>query len=844
MFERFLDRFADIVTNRRRMVIASLLGVVIFCALQLPRLETDSSPENLIISFGGYEQSVRDFRSYFGDTDSVVALLVVADDVRSQNALQYIHDLSRLFREHPYVVRVESLTVTPLPGASPPNSDATLEDLDSVDDDLNLDDLDVATDIAPSTIDPRVEAALETLVRDDAEHFPMGLYSIAERVGDGSQDLHGVVRGERVTAEEATTIANAIDDAPLARGRLISEDRHVASVVLFLDSDLGTGSRRLEAVHEMNELLAAHPPPEGISVHKAGIPHLRATISDAMIADQTFLVPLSLLVCALLLYASFRWIAGVILPIAMVGMTVTVVLGFMALFGEPLTILMNTLPTLLIIMGISEAVHVIGRYVEETRRTSDRSLAARRAIRLLMIACFLTSFTTAIGFGSLAVAQTEMLQRFGIVAALGVMVTYLILITFIPAAVTYFVPPAKLSRSRGPQKGWLEAFLVASTAKIARKPGIVLALTLLAIGPCLWAYASIRVDTTLLDTFDPSDPIVVSTRLVERHLDGIRPLEIHVSTGGQTDVRDPALLAALDRIATWAMQQEGVLRTTTPSDFLWETWRRLAGIGVDQDRMPFRSREHVDALVTLLDRIEPNPAMSYMTRDGQHARIEIRLADIGAQRSISLIHAIEEKAREELASFDGVEVGFLGEAYIGSHGITAVVDDMFGSLSLSAFVIFLTIGLLFRSGRLGFLAIPPNVIPQVGTVAWMVLRGIPLNASTAIVFSVAIGVSVDLTIHGFARLVEEERRGMRRRAAVVRAARSTGRAIVVSCATLVLGFSVLLLSGFVPVRQFGELIAVALTLSLLATLVFQPAMLMVFGGPSFRSKSLPKSITD
>lgn len=840
MFERFLDRFAYFVTNRRRTVIAALLGVVIFAAVELPHLETDSSPENLIISFGGYEQEAREFREYFGDTDSVVALLIVADDVRTQRALEYIHDLSRLFADQPSVVRVESLTVTPLPGASPP--DGNVENLENLDE-LDLNDLAETADLSEGAIDPRIEMALETLVHDDAEHFPMGLYSIAERVGDGSQDLHGVVRGETVTAEEARTIAAAIEDAPLARGRLVSQDRRVASVVLFLDPALGTGTRRLDAVHEMDALLEAHPPPDGITVHKAGIPHLRATISDAMIADQTFLVPLSLLVCALLLYASFRWIAGVVLPIAMVGMTVTVVLGFMALVGEPLTILMNTLPTLLIIMGISEAVHVMGRYVEETRRTSDRTLAARRAIRLLMIACFLTSFTTAIGFGSLAVARTEMLQRFGIVAALGIMVTYLILITFIPAAVTYFVPPAELSHSHGPRKGWLEAMLVAWTAKIAKRPAFVLALTLLVIGPCLWAYASIRVDTALLDTFDPNDPIVVSTRLVEQHLDGIRPLEIHVSTDGRTNVRDPELLAALDRIATWASHEEGVLRTTTPSDFLWETWRRLAGIDPGQDRAPFRSREQVDALITLLDRIEPNPVMTYMTEDGQHARVEIRLADIGAQQSIALLRAIEDKARAELSSFEGVEVGFLGEAYIGSHGINAVVDDMFGSLSLSALAIFLTIGLLFRSARLGILAIPPNVIPQVGTVAWMVLRGIPLNASTAIVFSVAIGVSVDLTIHGFARLVEEERRGLRRRAAVVRAARSTGRAIVVSCATLVLGFSVLLLSGFVPVRQFGELIAVALTLSLLATLVFQPAMLMVFGGPSFRSKSAAKSVS-
>ena len=151
--------------------------------------------------------------------------------------------------------------------------------------------------------------------------------------------------------------------------------------------------------------------------------------------------------------------------------------------------------------------------------------------------------------------------------------------------------------------------------------------------------------------------------------------------------------------------------------------------------------------------------------------------------------------------------------------------------------IFLTIALLFRSARLGLLCIPPNIIPQIGTVAWMVMRDIPLNASTAIVFSVAIGVSVDLTTHGFARLIEEEERGLLRRAAILRSARGTGRAIVVSCVTLILGFAVLLLSGFVPIRQFGELIAAALTFSLLTTLIFQPALLMIFGPQTLKKRA-------
>jgi predicted RND superfamily exporter protein len=135
---------------------------------------------------------------------------------------------------------------------------------------------------------------------------------------------------------------------------------------------------------------------------------------------------------------------------------------------------------------------------------------------------------------------------------------------------------------------------------------------------------------------------------------------------------------------------------------------------------------------------------------------------------------------------------------------------------------------LFRSWRLGLLTLPPNVLPLAGTMAWMALRDIPLNAATVIVFSISLGLAVDASIHILARYREEVENRALRSVGILRAARSTGRAIVVSSVTLMLGFGVMLLSSFVPVRRFGELIAVTVGLSLISTLVVQPALLRVF----------------
>src|SRR5688500_14412112 len=215
MFDRALDSFARAVTQRRKLVLFGVLGVTILCATQLPNLQTDSAPEKLIVSFGGYEAEAREFRERFGNPDSVVALLVRADDVTARPALQYVHDLSLRFQREPRIERVESVTITPLFDADAPEE--SLDDLGE-----------------EPVLEPRFEAAIETLIASEPERFPMGLLTVAERVGGG--ELRGAVRGDDVTREEAAALETALQDSPLVVGRLVSRDRKLAAVVLFIDA--------------------------------------------------------------------------------------------------------------------------------------------------------------------------------------------------------------------------------------------------------------------------------------------------------------------------------------------------------------------------------------------------------------------------------------------------------------------------------------------------------------------------------------------------------------------------------------------------------------------------------
>lgn len=813
-------RVARFVTRYRVFSIGVILIACGALATQIPRLKVDSSPEQLLASFEGQQELTEQLRTSFGASDDVLVLLVRADDVADPASLSYVHRASRHFAAASYVQRVESITATPVarrePGASRSTTSATLED-------LALEDLDGAEE-PTEDVSPEVEDALSALVIAEPERYPLGLASLAPIL----DEIHvaPLVRADRTTVfplseEEAASVRRGLDEAPLLEGRLISRDRDVAAIVLYLASSQADSD---DAVSRVEDWVAEHPPPPGVEVLQGGLPIIRSSIARGMERDQRVLLPLTLLVCGVVLFLAFRWIRGVLLPLAAVAITTVIVVGSMALAGEPMTILTQVVPVLLILIGVSDSIHLVNRYRQELRHAPDRIVAARRTVRAMTVACFMTSVTTSIGLASLLVSQTEMLRHFGFVGAVGVLVAYVVTIGLLPPALTFSRPPDPKTSNGGA----LERVVVSLTSRVLRRRWTVLGVSALVLVASFVIGARVTIDTALLDQFDPDDPALVATHVMDRELEGTRALEILLSSPTSQRFHEPRVLAALDETAAWLERQPGVLSVQSPSEPLHESWALLG----DDPRLreaSFVSRDQVAALATLLTQSPRNPLSAFLTEDGRHARMQVRLADVGARASAVIIEEATARLDRALGFAPDVRIGMTGEAYAGSLAVEAVVHDLLGSLLLAVAAIFGLLSLLFRSFRLGLLSIPPNIIPLVLTAAWMTVRGIPLNIATVIIFSMSLGLAVDGTIHVLARFREETDAGRSGRDALLTSARGTGRALVVSNGTLSLGFGVLLLSDLVPIRQFGELIAVTGINCLLATLIVLPALLDVAG---------------
>ncbi|MEM6960283.1 MAG: MMPL family transporter [Myxococcota bacterium] len=826
-----LDLLAALVTGRRVLVLSLIAVGTLGLALQIPSITIDPTPEKLMSSFGSQERDGRIFREVFGDTDKVLLVLVSAPDVTNPAPLQYVHDLSRTLERRDWTDRVESVTLIPFPRMREEAEDFSLEALEAelLGTDGPQESLEVGSDGLAERLAnrPDVLEALSRLVESDPSRFPEGYAALLARMNGGLMRTDPLVQGTQVRAREIEELRRSVRNAPLIQGRLIAADLSVAVVAIYLSgSDLGHRDVRA-AVQDVRSYLDDHDPPEGVEVYLGGLPYLRLTIVESMRHDQLILVPITLVICMLLLYLSFRWLPGMFLPIVAVGLTAVAVVGGMALFDEPMNVLNNVIPPLLIIIGISDSIHLIGRYREELARTGDRLEAGRRTVRSMAVACLLTSATTAVGLASLIVSRTELLRHFGVIAAVGVMIAYLVTIAFLPSVLTAVNKPNVASMTQ--RGGIVEVIIVQLTAFVLRNAWRVLGVAAAFLIAAVYLASHVVIDTSLLDQFDETQDVYRSTRLMENKLDGMRPLELSFSASQEGFFREPDVLSRLDAVAEWAMTRDDiVVRTMSASDLMRETYALIAEDDSVREE-PFRSREQVEALSDLLAQRDPQPLAPFLTPDGTRTRLQIKLKDVGARATLDFIDELEHFVAQEMREVEGFELAYTGDAYTGSKGLEAVVTDLLGSLSTAVGIIFVLLSILFRSVRLGLLSIPPNVIPLVGTMAYMALRSIPLNAASVIIFSISIGLAVDGTIHVLARFREETGRGLSSNGALIRAARGTGRAIVVSGFTLMIGFGVLMMSDFVPVRNFGELISVTVGMCLFATMLVQPALLKVAG---------------
>ena len=578
---------------------------------------------------------------------------------------------------------------------------------------------------------------------------------------------------------------------PMVVPLLLSADgRHTVVVARLAHStdDLGP---TVSTVGRIERIVDAHAEPSDLSLQLAGLPAIRAAFFGLTIRDQAVFVPLTLLLVGGVLWSTYRRFDCVLVAGIAAGVPLLLLLGTMGWMGEPIGLLNQAYFTLLPVIAIADAIHLLERTHEALRGGARPRDAVREAAGHVGWACLLTTLTTGLGFASLAVSAMPILRNFGLFAALGIVLSYATVVLLIPPILARAVerdPRPRELRAPGGLAAWCRLV-------VSRRGWVVLATAAVVVFAGVGA-RTLEIDNRLSDLLQPDHPVARASRVVDAELGGILALEVDLH--GAPGTRDaPATRAAIEAMASWARVQPEVRAVV---------------------------QEHVS------------------TRDADRTRLSLRTADIGGAAFGRLRAEVEAEVADLLVGTD-MRATLTGTPAVAYRGINRITDDLRSALVGVLVIVTVLIGVLLRSVRLAAMSIVPNVLPLVvayGLVGWMVTHLDPL---ATVILTVALGIAVDDTIHVLARYAREREAGHEPRDAMARALEATGRAVTITSLALAAGLLVNCGSSFPPLQMLGMLGATAMVLALVADLGLLPVMVSWSGprGPRPTRASPPGS---
>ncbi len=599
--------------------------------------------------------------------------------------------------------------------------------------------------------------------------------------------------------------------------RMMSEDGSKAAILLEMEADGDDIEQVREAVDALQVVVDAHQGQQGLSLAIAGIPAVRAGLIDVLIRDQSFFVSLAIVIIAVLLILLFRRVHGLTIPLLAAAVPALMTFGLMGWMGEPVGLINNTYATLIPVIAVADAVHMITRFHEEQRKLAppgerltreQTQQAILAAMGRVGAACMLTSLTTAIGFLSLCLAEMQTLKSFGLYAAAGIVFAYITVLLVVPLALSITNSP--VDHAEG--ESWLDRMLDGCAHWSTRRPWTTLGLTgavLLAAGALS---LRVEVDNWLTAILPEAHSASVANTIVDRELGGLVAVEIDL-TGG--DLRSPQALQAIQDATDALEGLPSVRAIESPAQVVLTASQMMGG-----PRQIPTDAAFVDRLLAQLDEV----TATVLTQD--HARIIVRSQDVGANGFGELAEQVEARTRGPLLEA-GLTPTVTGTSVVAYAGINAVTRDLRDSLLAAFFVIALVISGLFRSVRTGLLSMIPNAAPLLLGYATLGAMGWFLDPAPAVVFTVALGIAVDDTIHLLARFHEERDAGRGWTESIHQAVRHSGRAVFVTSVMLTFGFGVNVWSSFPGNTIFGAVGAVIIVGALACDIFVLPALLQI-----------------
>lgn len=628
------------------------------------------------------------------------------------------------------------------------------------------------------------------------------------------------------TQEELDSIKNVIYSLPFYDGRLFNKETDVSLMMITLDKEVLNSKARVGLVREIKETVDKFGEKHSIDVKYSGLPYIR-TVTSKKIQDELLLfVLLSLIITSILLFVLFRSGRAVIFAMSVVIIAVVWVLGTIVLFGYEITILTGILPPLLIVIGVENSIFLLNKYLSEYRLHGNKVKALSRMISRIGNANLLTNATTAAGFAAFIITNNELLVEFGIIASINILITYLLSLFILPILFSYF-PVPKMKHFRHLDKGIIYKIVTLVTNIILKRRTVIYIITSIVFVAAVYGLTLLKTTGNIVDDISKKEKLYKDMIFLEQNFKGVMPLEITINTNKKNGILSLATLKKIERL-------QDTLATYP------EFAKPLSVVEVVKSAKQafYRGRE---SMYSLPNNQEKNFILSYVPDMGnskkgilkafvdsnfQTTRVSVQMANIGSSDIDRILKDLEPKV-DSIFPENKFDVILTGTSVVFLKGTDYLVKNLFMSLMLAVLIITILMALIFSSLRMIVISLIPNIIPQILTAGMMGYFGIPIKPSTILIFSIALGISVDNTIHFLSRYRLQLRQNeWKIRPSVLAALIETGYSMVYSAIVLFFGFYIFTLSSFGGTEALGYLVSFTLVIALLSNLFVLPSLLL------------------
>lgn len=644
---------------------------------------------------------------------------------------------------------------------------------------------------------------------------------------------------KELSQEQLDSCAAIFGSLPFYRGLLYNAETHTYLMGVRINNNVLNSKKRNDVVSNIVNTATEFGKKQQIEMHYSGLPLIRTNLATKIANEMRWFLLGSVILSAIILLIFFRSFSAMLLSLSVVIIGVVWSVGTIHLLGYKITLLTALIPPLVVVIGIPNCIYFLNKYHTSYNDTGDKNKALVDMVGRMGVVTLFCNIAAAIGFAVFALTKSAVLNEFGVVAGLNIMALFFISIIIIPGVLS-LLPSPKAKHMRYLENKWLLSILDKLEIWSLHHKKLIYGITITLLIASVIGILRLESKGYIVDDLPKTDRIYTDLKFFEKHFTGVMPLEIVIDTKQKNGLRKNILLTfgKMDSLSSFIAAQPEMARPLSIVEGM--KFAKQAYYDGDSANYGLPNAFDIAFLAQYLGSKADDSSgkqnnftkiiRSFMDSSRQQARISVNMADVGSIRLPELLKLIEDSSSK---LFDSTQyrVEFTGTSITFLEGSTFIINGLKESIVWAFLFIAVCMLYLFRSFKILICSLVPNVIPLIVTAGVMGWAGIPIKPSTVLVFSVALGIAIDITIRFLVNYKQELKNVSRsKEEIVIETIHKTGISIIYTSLVLIAGFVIFCFSGFGGTQALGWLTSLTLVMATITNLLFLPALLLSLVG--------------